>query len=152
MTEITIGGRTIPLLYTTMEMVCIQEAVGCTAFQLKDDVFGVRENDDDDPDVIQGKKPKIEMDLIEHPDKIRKMCSLIRVLGNAGLEESGGKADLTDKWIMRNIKPSAIMSYAAQVIAEIVKGNTMETPALEPQTGSVDETLEEIQGKKQPGS
>ena len=40
MTEIKIGGRKIPLFYSVYEMIAIQKEIGCTAFQLKDDVFG----------------------------------------------------------------------------------------------------------------
>ena len=41
MTEITIGKRVIPLYYSTYESIAIQREIGCTAFQLKEQVFGV---------------------------------------------------------------------------------------------------------------
>ena len=49
MTEIKIGGRTVPLYYSTYEMIAIQKEIGCTAFQLRDEVFGVKQDDEDDP-------------------------------------------------------------------------------------------------------
>ena len=42
MNEIKIGKRSIPMYYSTFEMIAIQEEIGCTAFQLKEQVFGVR--------------------------------------------------------------------------------------------------------------
>ena len=82
MTEIKIGGRIVPLLYTTCEMIEIQEEIGCTAFQLKDQVFGVHLADEDDP-------KSIRVEVANDAERTKKMCKLIRILGNAGLEESG---------------------------------------------------------------
>ena len=48
MTEILIGGRRIPLRYSAFEMIEIQKQIGCTAFELKDKVFGIRKEMDDD--------------------------------------------------------------------------------------------------------
>ena len=145
MTEIKIGGRIVPLLYTTYEMIAIQEEIGCTAFQLKDQVFGIRQEDEDDPESIR-------FDVVNDPERIRKLSKLIRIMGNAGLEESGQEQDLTDKWILRNIKPSMILPYAVMALAVIYNGNKMETPDKEGEKGPVDEGLEEQQAKKQPGS
>ena len=46
---IRIGGREIPLLYTTCELIDIQEEIGCTGAQLRDEVFGIRLENEDDP-------------------------------------------------------------------------------------------------------
>ncbi len=145
MTEIKIGGRTIPLLYTTFEMIAIKEEIGCTSFQLKDEVFGIHQEDEDDP-------TSIRIDVGTDAEKTKKMCKLIRILGNAGLEENGEEGDLTDKWIMRHMKPAMILPYAVTVMAEIAEGNKMESPKAEEETGPVDEGLEEQIAKKQPGS
>ena len=145
MTEIKIGGRIIPLLYTTYEMVAIQEEIGCTSFQLKDEVFGIRQEDEDDPTSIQ-------IDVGTDPEKTKKMATLIKILGNAGLEEKGQEPDLTEKWIMRNMKPAMIVPYAVLVMREISEGNKMETPDREGEKGPVDEGLEEQQAKKQQGN
>ncbi len=45
---IKIGGREIPLFYSTYEMIQMQEDIGCTAYQLNDEVFGIHHEDDDD--------------------------------------------------------------------------------------------------------
>ena len=145
MTEIKIGKRVIPLLYTTYEMIAIQEEIGCTSFQLKDEVFGIRQEDEDDPTSIQ-------IDVGTDPEKTKKMATLIKILGNAGLEEKGQEPDLTEKWIMRNMKPAMIVPYAVLVMREISEGNKMETPDREGEKGPVDEGLEEQQAKKQQGN
>ena len=145
MTEIKIGERTIPLLYTTYEMIAIQEEIGCTAFQLKDQVFGIRQEDEDDP-------TSIRIEVGTDPEKTKKLVKLIRILGNAGLEEKGEEPDLTEKWIMRRMKPAMIVPYAVLVMREISEGNMMETPDRDGNKGPVDEGLEEQQAKKQQGS
>lgn len=143
MTEIKIGGRVIPLLYTTYEMIAVQREIGCTAFQLREEVFGLKQTDEDDPG-------SIVLEVATDPEKTAKLGTLIRILGNAGLEEKGKEPDLTDKWILRNMKPALILPYAVTVMAEILEGNKVEQPAAEEQ-GPVDEGLEEEIEKKQPG-
>ena len=143
MTELQIGGRTIPLSYSTFEMIEIERAMGCTAYQLNDKVLGIRQPDEDDP-------TKIEMEIIQNPDMKENACKLIRILGNAGLEEAGQEPDLTDRWVMKHIRPNMIASYAVAVMYVINEGNQME--AKREQNGPVDEGLEEEEGKKQQGN
>lgn len=145
MTEIKIGKRTIPLFYSTYEMIAIQKEIGCTSFQLRDEVFGiVQENEDD--------LMSIKFTVANDPVKTEKFGKLLRILGNAGLEEKGEVGDLTDKWILRNMKPSMIMVYAIAVMAEINEGNKIEPPDKEEEKGPVDEGLEAEQAKKQQGN
>lgn len=143
MTEIKIGGRTIPLLYSTYEMIEIQKQLGCTSFELKDKVFGIKQEDEDDP-------YSTRMTAVNDPEKMEKIGKLIAILSNAGLEERGEKADITPKWVLRNMKPSLIVSYAIAAMTEITIGNMMEAKSEE--KGPVDEGLEEEQAKKQPGN
>ena len=143
MTDIKIGGRTIPLSYTAYEMVAIQQQIGCTGFQLKEQVFGLRFEDEDDPSSIC-------LDVVNDPEKVEKLGILISILGNAGLEAKGEKADLTPKWVLRNMKPGLILHYAVITMSEVADGNAMEVK--EEETGPVDEGLEEQQAKKQQGS
>lgn len=142
MKEIKIGNREIPLFYSTYELIAIERDIGCTGHQLMDLVFGIRQEDEDDPN-------SIVFDCVTDPEKTEKLGKLIRILGNAGLEEDGKEPDLTDKWILRRMKPSLIMIYAMAAMAVIVDGNKME---VEEQNGPVDETLEEQEAKKQPGN
>ena len=144
MKTIKIGKREIPLYYSTFEMVEIQEEIGCTAFQLKEEVFGIRQTDEDDP-------MSIVLDCVTDPVKTKKLGTLIRIMGNAGLEEDGQEGDLTDKWVLRNMKPALIMMFALAALTVINDGNRIEAPEAENQ-GPVDEGLEEQEAKKQPGN
>lgn len=147
MTEINIGGRKIPLSYTAYEMIEIQRQIGCTAFELTDKVFGIRsEEDENNPDA----EPKVIIDVVNDPDRLEKMGKLIAILGNAGLEQSGQEPDLTDKWILRNMKPALILGYAIATMAEISNGNMMEVK--NDKDGPVDEVLEEQESKKPQGN
>ena len=145
MPTIRIGGREIPLMYTTMELIGIQEEIGCTGAQLRDEVFGIRMQDEDDPN-------SIVFDCVTQAKKTKNLGKLIRILGNAGLEEEGKEADLTDKWILKNIKPGMIIGYALAAWAVINEGNKIESTRKEEEQGPVDEGLEEENAKKQPGN
>ena len=140
-----IGGREIPLFYSSLEMVDIQKDIGCTAFQLNDEVFGIHLEDEDDPSSVR-------FGVITEGDKLEKFGKLIRILGNAGLEEEGREPDLTDKWILRHMKPGMVMVYVIAVVAVISEGNKIESTKTEEEQGPVDEGLEEQNAKKQPGN
>ena len=148
MTEITIGKRVIPLYYSTYESIAIQREIGCTAFQLKDEVFGTQIIDEDKDPTLDN----IRLTVANDPDKTEKLGKLICILGNAGLEESGQEGDLTAKWILRNMKPVMILIYAIAVMAVINAGNFMEAKEEEKTGEQVDAILEEEKAKKQQGS
>lgn len=141
-----IGGREIPLFYSTYEMIQIQEDLGCTAFQLNDEVFGIHHEDEEDD------SSPVRFGVLTDAEKIKKLGSLIRILCNAGLEEEGKDPDLTDKWVLRNLKPGMIMVYVIALIAVITDGNKIESTTPEEEKGPVDEGLEEQNAKKQPGN
>ena len=142
--EINIGGRDIPLYYSAYEMTAIQEEIGCTAYQLRDEVFGIRLADEDDP-------KSVVFDVATDAKKTKKLGTLIRILGNAGLEERGEAPDLTDKWVLRNIKSGMVLVYAVVLFNVIMEGNRMEAGEKE-ESGPVDVLVEEANAKKQPGS
>ena len=144
MEKIKIGGREIPLFYSTYEMIAIQKKIGCTAFELREKVIGIVQEDEDDP-------MSIRMECVTDPEKTEKFGELLAILGNAGLEENGEEGNLTGKWILRNIKPPMISIYALTAMDVIVEGNSVEMPQAEEQ-GPVDEILEEQNAKKQPGN
>ena len=147
MPELNIGGREIPLYYSTYETIEIQRELGCTAFQLNEKVFGVEKIDDDKDPTMEN----IRLRVAEDPEKEERLGKLIRILGNAGLEENGQEPDLTDKWVMRHMKPAMILPYAVIAMAEIIEGNRMEKKQ-EEEKGPVDEGLEEELAKKQQGN
>ena len=148
MPEIKIGGRTIPLLYSTYELIAIQKEIGCTAFQLNDEVFGVEKIDEDGEWELENLRFRVAIE----PERTEKLGKLIRILGNAGLEENGENPDLTEKWIMRKMKPVMILPYAVAILQEIMDGNQMESPEQEKGDGPRDLGLEEEIGKKLPGN
>ena len=141
-----IGGREIPLYYSTYETIQIQRDIGCTAFQLNEQVFGVEKIDEEEDASLEN----VKLTVVNDPDKMEKLGKLIRILGNAGLEESGQEPDLTDKWVLRNMKPAMLMLYAVVMMAVITEGNIME--ARDEKKGPVDEVLQEENAKKQQGS
>lgn len=136
--EIKIGERTVPVLLSTLEMAEIQEEIGCTVGQLRDEVFGLQ---------VDLETDKVSFGIVEDGKKIRKFATLIRILGNAGLEEAGQAPDLTDKWIMRHMKPGLIMAYVVGITAVINEAMQIETG--EKKEGPVDEVLEEENRKKE---
>ena len=140
--EIIIGGRTIPMLMSTYEVMLIQEEIGCTTGQLRDEVFGIEH--DIETDVYRST-------LRDDKEKLKKFAKLIRILGNAGLEEAGQAPDLTDKWILRNIKPGMVFVYMIQM-SEIVDDAMKMEAGKQQQEGPVDEVLAEENRKKEQGS
>ena len=142
---IKIGGREIPLYYSSYEMIAFQDDIGCTAFQLNDVVFGIKRDDEDEEN-------KVRFGVLTDTEKLKKLGTLIRILGNAGLEQEGKEPDLTDKWVLRNIKPGMIMVYVIALVAVITEGNRFESTTAEEEKGPVDEGLEEQNAKKKPGN
>ena len=138
--EIRIGGREIPMTLTTFELIAIQEEIGCTIGQLQDQVFGLEKNLETD---------EYKFNLAEDKERLKKFGKLIRILGNAGLEEAGQETDLTDKWILRHMKPVMIMAYVIVITAVINEAMKMESAQ---DDGPVDEVLAEENRKKEPGS
>lgn len=136
MTTITLKGRYIPLLYTTWEMKEIQEEIApiSRAISL---VIGKNPDDPNDTSKYSG---------AEHLTALAKM---IRILGNAGLEEAGEVADLTDKKIMRALKPMELPEAVSACIEAFNEGMRSEIPEKE-EEGPVDVVLEEMKKKKEP--
>ena len=136
--EIRIGNRTIPMLLSTYETLAIQNEIGFTVAQLRERVFGIEHNLETD---------EYTCSIKGDPEKLRKFGALIRILGNAGLEEAGQKPDLTDKWVLRNIKPGMLIPYVIQ-LTDIIN-DAMEMESGKPQSGPIDEGLEEENRKKE---
>jgi len=144
--EIIIGGRSIPLYYSTYETIAIQKEIGCTAYQLNDMVFGVEKIDEEQGNELGN----IRLTVTKNAEMQERLGTLIKILGNAGLEENGQEPDLNTKWILRNMKPAMVAVYAMLVLSVITAGNIME--AKQEQTGPVDVIKEEIEAKKPQGN
>ena len=133
MAKITLKGREIPLLYTTYELKALQEEIAPFS-RMVNIILGRNPDDTEDTSAFGS---------AEHIEAVAK---LIRILGNAGLEEAGEAADLTDKKVMRAIKPMDLMEKISACMDAINEGMVSEIPEKEDE-GPVDVTLEEMKKK-----
>jgi hypothetical protein len=135
MASITLKGREIPLLYTTLEMKTIQENIAPISEAI---------------DMIIGKNPKDESDenYSTSSERIGALAKTVMILGNAALEEAGKETDLTDRKILRMMKPSRIVEVANACLDAMNEGMESEIPK-EKKEGPVDVTLEEMEKKKE---
>lgn len=130
MASITLKGREIPLIYTTWEMKCIQEEIApISDFEYM--LLGKNKDDPEDTSKYGG------------TDQLKALAGAIRILGNAGLEEAGEEADLTDKWVSRALRPAQMVDAVKTVLEALREGNRSEIPEKE-EKGPVDVTLQEI--------
>ena len=135
MEKIILRGREIPLLYTSNEMKTIQEEIAPLH-----QVFAL----------AIGRNPDDKEDTSKYgtPEHIEALGKLIRILGNAGLEENGQEPDLTDKKVMRSIRPADVTDVGLACLNAMNEGMMSEIPP-EKKEGPVDVTLEEINKKKE---
>lgn len=130
MAEIILKGRTVPLLYTVYEMKQIQEEIAPINRAMA---------------IILGKNPDDEEDLSLYMGAahLEAAAKLIRILGNAGLEEAGENPDLTDKKVLRALKPVDMIEAITFCMDAMAEGMASEIPEKK-ETGPVDVVLEEI--------
>ena len=135
MASITLKGREIPLLYTVWEMKEIQEDLGPLSKAIR---------------LAMGRNPEDADDTSKYgsAEHLKAAASLIRILGNAGLEEAGENPDLTNKKILRSLKPSELIEAINECMNAMTDGMASEIPAKEDE-GPVDVTLEEMNKKKE---
>jgi len=135
MTSITIKGREIPLVYTVYEMKQIQEEIGPLNKAVS---------------YISGKNPDMGEDddsFAGSPEHISAVAKAVVIMGNAGLEEAGEVPDLTEKKILRALKPNEFaiaMNKCFEAMNEAMRSEIPEKESEEP----VDVTLEEMKKKK----
>ena len=135
MAEIMLKGRRIPLLYTTFEMKTIQEEIAPLGkFQYI--IFGRNPDDENDNSKYGG------------PEHLEAIAKLVRILGNAGLEEAGEAPDLTDKKILRALRPVDLVNALNRCSEAMNEGMDSEFPEKEKE-GPVDVTLAEMNKKKE---
>ena len=134
MATIRIKGREIPLIYTVYEMKQVQEEIGplSRAISL---VLGRNPDDKEDDSGYGG------------PEHLGAAAKLIRILGNAGLEEAGEKPELTEKSIMRALKPMELFPMINACLDTMNEGMESEIPEKEDEE-PVDVTLEEMKKKE----
>ena len=135
MATIKLKGREIPLLYTVFEMKTIQEEIAPLG-ELQYLIVGRNKDDENDTSKYGG------------PEHLGAIAKLIRVLGNAGLEEAGEAPDLTDKKILRAMKPGDLVEAVNACLKAMNEGMASEFPEKE-EEGPVDVTLENMKKKEQ---
>jgi hypothetical protein len=135
MVSIKLKGREIPLIYTVLEMKTIQEEIGPL---------------DKAINYLMGKDPEKEGEeksIAGSPEHIETVAKTVRILGNAGLEEAGEEPDLTDRLVLRSMKPNEFanaMNKCIEAMNEAMQSEIPEKKSEEP----VDVTLAEIKKKK----
>ena len=135
--SITLKGKEVPLLYTTEEMLTIQEEIGPVYEAIN---LASGSNPDD-------KKDTSRFGTKEH---LKALAKMIVILGNAGLEESDQEGDLTEKKVLRGIKPDEIYLAVAACMQCLTEGMMSEIPDdidKKAKSGPVDVTLEKIKKK-----
>ena len=134
MAKIVLKGREIPLLYTVYEMKQIQDDIAPLSRAIS---------------MVLGRNPDDKTDTGRYgsAEHLEAAAKLIRILGNAGLEEAGDAPDLTDKKVMRAIRPSELADMVSACIDAMNEGMASEYPEKE-DDGPVDVTLEEMKKKK----
>lgn len=138
MVTIQLKEREIPLFYSVYEMKQIQEEI-CRLGDLQY-VIGGRNKDGDEDTGGYGT-----------PEHLNAIAKLIRILGNAGLEEAGQAPDLTDKKVMRALKPKDLIEMMNACVEAMHEGMESEIPVKE-NDQPVDVILEEINRKKDKAS
>lgn len=133
MASITLKGREIPLVYTTQEMLTIQQEIApiSNAINL---VLGRNPEDIKDRSGFAG---------AQHLDAVGKM---IAILANAALEEAGEKPEWTAKKVLRLMRPSELGQAVNACMDALSEGMASEIPEKE-EEGPVDVTLEEMKKK-----
>ena len=134
MASITLKGRKIPLLYTVYEMKEIQEEIAPLGkFQY----------------IISGQNPDDKNDMSGYggAEHLGAIAKLIRILGNAGLEEAGEVPDLTDKKVLRSLKPGEMINAINACVEALAEGMESEIPEKKSDE-PVDVTLEEMKKKE----
>ena len=134
MASITLKGREIPLIYTTWEMKLIQEEIAPLGTAIA---------------MVTGRNPEDEKDTSRFggAEQLGAVAKLIKILGNAGLEEAGEEPDLTDKKVLRALKPIELADALKACSEAMAEGMASEYEP-EKQEGPVDVTLEEMNRKK----
>ena len=134
MITITLKGREVPLLYTSYEMKTVQEEIAPIDKAIR---------------LVTGRNPEDEEDtsLFSGAEHIGALAKMVRIMGNAGLEESGQEPDLTDKKVMRALRPDQLVEAINAVSNAMADGMRSEIPEKE-ETGPVDVTLEEMKKKE----
>ena len=141
MISVTLNGREIPLEYTTLEMLTIQEEVGPLS-----EVIALCCGRD--PEAPEDTEDRSKYGSKEH---LKVLGGVVKILGNAGLEINGQEPNLTVKDVLRGISPGKIYEYSNACMDCMVRGMMSEIPKEKEEQkdarGRVDVGLEEMRKK-----
>ena len=135
MNSIRLKKREIPLAFTVLEMKQIQEEIAPIG-ELNNAIMAINKDNPED------------RSKYGTPEHLTAVAKLIRILGNAGLEEAGEAPDLTEREIMRAMKPADLVRAMNACLTAMTEGMLSEIPE-EKSKEPVDVTLEEINKKKE---
>lgn len=76
------------------------------------------------------------------------LVTMIRIMGNAGLQAEGYEPDLTDEWLKEEMLPGYINAYAVAVLAALGWETRIESKDNGEESEERDLVLEEINKKK----
>jgi hypothetical protein len=127
-------GKEIPLVYSTLQMLDIQEDVAPIEQAIR---------------LVNGVNPDNKKDLtrIGGKEQLKALGAFLRILGNEGLRLQGQEQNLDDREVLSWIKPYEILLAVNACMEEMGKGMRSEIPAKD--EGPVDVTLEELKKKKE---
>ena len=101
---VLISDREIPLRYDLRVQIQVED-------ELDMDFYGLQ-------DKLIGEDKKIATKTI---------LSALRIMGNAGLRSSGQAPDLTEGWLLENVRLRHLQKYATALMGAMVAGWWMET-------------------------
>ena len=135
MAEITLKGRRIPLIFTTLEMKTIQETIAPMSKAIS---------------MVLGRNPEDPEDMSRYggAEHLEAIAQLVVILGNAGLEEDGQAPDLTERKVLRGLKPTELADVINICMDALNEGMASEIPEKKAE-GPVNVTLEKINKKKE---
>ena len=127
-------GKEIPLVYSTLQMLDIQEDVAPIEQAIR---------------LVNAVNPDNKKDLtrIGGKEQLKALGAFLRILGNEGLRLQGQEQNLDDREVLSWIKPYEILLAVNACMEEMGKGMRSEIPAKD--EGPVDVTLEELKKKKE---
>ena len=105
MTEITIAGRTIPLVFNMDSWIKIEDEV-CAFADVRELLFQRRG---------EGRK-----------SMTKTVVELARIMGNEGLELDGKEPDLSSEWLRKNMEPHLFRQYILKIVEEFSKAMHVE--------------------------
>lgn len=122
--SVTICGREIPLYFDMRAELQIEDEMGMTGIELRENLSQLRKN----------------------PNS-RNVIAAIRILGNRGYAHAGETGDLTDEWIIDHMSHGFDRVYKTALMLAITAGLFMETD--NSWNEKQDEVLNEINKKKE---